>query len=90
MVNIFEGSYQCETNGHYFQHVDMGLVFRPATMKGYIHWFQMSSPTVMTGIRIKECFGVWRVNGYSLNEAIGVHPPFQMEFDHTVDRNLMI
>ena len=42
-------------------------------------------PTVMTGIRIKECFGVWRVKGHSLNEAIGVHPPFQMESDYTVD-----
>ena len=33
---IFLCFYQCETNGHYFQHVDMelGLVFRPATMKG--------------------------------------------------------
>ena len=37
MVNIFQGFYQCETNGHYFQHVGMepGLVFRPATMQGY-------------------------------------------------------
>ena len=29
--------YQCKTNCHYFQHVDMELrlVFRRATMKGY-------------------------------------------------------
>ena len=30
------------------------------------------------------------MNGPSPNEAIGVHPPFQMELHHTVDRNLMI
>ena len=44
----------------------------------------------MTGIRKKECIGVWRRNGRSLNEAIGVHPPFQMKSNHAVDRNQMI
>ena len=70
--------------------MELGLVFRPATIKGQTHLFQMSSPSVMTGIRIKECFGVWRVNGHSLNELIDIRPPVQMKFDHSVDRNLMI
>ena len=70
--------------------MELGLVFRPATIKGQTHRFQMSSPSVMTGIHIKECFGVWRVNGHSLNELIGIRPPVQMKFDHSVDRNPMI
>ena len=39
MVNILIRFYECETNGYYFQHVDMELelVFRPATMKGKTH-----------------------------------------------------
>ena len=54
----------------------------------------MSSPSEVTGIRIKEYTEIWRLNGNSLNETNGIHPSFQMEFDHTVDHtvdlNLMI
>ena len=32
----------------------------------------------------------WRVNAHTLNEAISIHPSFQVDFDHMVDRNLMI
>ena len=44
----------------------------------------------MTGIREKGCIEFRRMNGRSPGEAIGAHPPFQMESNHVVDRNLMI
>ena len=65
------------------------MVFCPATMKGHSHLFEMSSPSIMTGIHKKEGIGFWRMDEYSLNEVIRIHPPLQMKSDYTCDQNLM-
>ena len=44
----------------------------------------------MTGIRKKECIGIWRMDECSLSESIGVHSPFEVKSNHTVYWNLMI
>ena len=45
------GFLQCKMNGHFFENIDMelGLVFRPVSMKGQSHQFEMSSPSILTG-----------------------------------------
>ena len=80
VAHALYGFLQCKTNGHYFQNVDMklGLVFRPATMKGQPHRLEMSYPSIMVSIREMECIGIWRIDEHSLNETIGVYPPFKM------------
>ena len=44
----------------------------------------------MTGFREKESTGFRRMNRRSRDEGIGVHPPFQIESNHVVDRNVVI
>ena len=81
VLYVMYGLFQCKTNGYYFQNIDveMRLVFCPATMKEQSHRFQMSTQSIMAGIRKMECIGIWRIDGCFLNEAFGIYPPLQMK-----------
>ena len=48
----------------------------PATMKGQSHRFEMSNPSIITGIHKKECTGIWRRDECSLNEVTGVNSDY--------------
>ena len=79
MVNTLIRFYQCKTNDHYFRvDMELELVFRSVPMKGKTHCSRLVP--ILTNIRIRKYFGVWRMNGHSLNKSISVHPPFQLEF----------